>query len=133
MTTKDKIQYGRLTLSELTDIIQIVEMNNKELGLRLWWVHETGKLLAYMADGDRLIYEKIFSNEPLHIMLAKMYYNCQLIVGKRSYKRKLDEERQAMIEREYLGGQNAPVFDIDPDENRMTMGQRAEQIRKNKN
>ena len=111
MTLRDKIQYGYITFKEFSTLIDENVKNAAELGLRIWWQISSKGIIGRMSDNGTIIFEKSYTGEHLHIMLAKMHFSWSLILQKRIELKRQEEYRQRMIEKEALGGQNHEVID----------------------
>ena len=123
MNLKDKIYYKYLNLNEFSELVDSNYLKANELGIDTFQKVSEDTLLGRLSLEGKLLYEKEFKNEHLHIMLAKMHFNWSLILDKHLKIKRDEEHRLKMIEREALGGQNYDIVD-EPEDTRPTLGQK---------
>jgi len=130
MTLKDKINYGQLTLKEFDTLIEANINNTKIFGIRMWWEYKNAVIIGRMSQDGILLYQNQFKGEFTHNLLAKMHYNWSLVLEKKINALRREEQRQLQIDRWRMGGQNFDPID-EPEDTRLTMGERAQISRDN--
>ena len=125
MNLKDKIIYGYLTFNELATLIEANIRAAAVLNIRIWYDVNKKGIYAHMSENKTLLFDKQYSKDFMHVMLAKMHYDWSLVLQKRIDLKNQEEHRLKMLALEELGGQNQEFIDIE--DRRPTLGEKLAQ------
>jgi len=125
MNLKDKIIYGYLTFNELATLIESNIRAAAVLNIRIWYDVNKQGIYAHMSENKTLLFNKQYSKDFMHVMLAKMHYDWSLVLQKRIDLKNQEEYRLKMLALEELGGQNQEYIDIE--DRRPTIGEKIAQ------
>lgn len=129
MNLKDKILYGYLTTKEFSNMIDGNVSMAKILNYRIWWVMENKGIVGRISHNDTLLFEKIYDNDYMHVMLSKMHYDWTRLLVSHIQLKNDEEYRQQMDAKEALGGQNYEQIDTYSEDNSPTLGEKIQMQR----
>jgi len=116
MKERDRIYMGYSTLREITELIDRNTKTATELNITIKWRVKDGVVIATMAQGDTLIFNKAFTHGYVHARLAQMHFEFSLILARKLDIRQQENYIKKMQEEADLGGQAYDVVDEDPEQ-----------------
>jgi hypothetical protein len=90
MNLQDEIDYGHMTLKQLSDLIESNAGQAAVLQLQLSWGFERKKMYGRIRADDMMLFEQIYEGKHVHQQIAQMHLDFQKQLSKIMAQRRRD-------------------------------------------